>query len=309
METLPKRVKNAIRSLPIFFLGLALLLAAADNFSAKTMQGQEVTAGDPTKGGRLYVAWDLVNDSPPPTEMNGLWPTNTTNTVPNRFTWRCVNCHSWDYRGSLSETQNSLFRSQDYPSLFGMMEKTPEEILPWLNGYNNPQHDFRPYLSEQNMNDLSAFLSTGLFTPDLIANVETQLVSGTLSVGETAYNEYCASCHGMEGEKLNFGTTQTPSFMGDVSLTNPWRVAHTIRYGHISTRVPPAEVLGLAFSQQIDIIAYTQTFPTANTIIDPAYQEIDFSSQAPTEPLAIGAMLLGILVFGAVLISVRVRNR
>lgn len=309
MEKLPKRALSPVKSILIFLLGLTLMSLAAATFNVKRVQGQAEFIGDPTRGGRLYVAWDKLVSDTIPKRINPLWPANTNYTVPAENTWRCVNCHSWDYTGSSSATQSTLFRNMDFPSLFNMMGKAPEDILPWLNGEADSQHDFSAYLSQQDMHDLSAFLSMGLVTPDLIANTETRTVSGTLSVGEESYNEFCSSCHGMEGEKLNFGTTQTPIFMGDLALENPWRIAHTIRYGHLTAHIPAAESLGLAFSQQIDILAYAQTLPTAFIISDPAFQEVDFSSQASTEPLAIGAMILTALIFGAVLISVRVRNR
>lgn len=309
MGNLPKRALSPGTSIFIFLLGFALMSIAAAILTVKPVQGQEEQPGDPARGGRLYVAWDLVDNNINPRKKNPLWPTNTSNTVPFGYTWRCVNCHSWDYTGSSSATQSNLFQNLDYPNLFNMMGKNPEEILTWLNGEENSLHDFSDYLTGQDMNDLSAFLSMGLVTPDLIANVETRSVSGTLSVGEESYNEFCSSCHGSEGEKINFGTTQTPTFMGDLALSNPWRVAHTIRYGHLTSRMPAADVLGLAFSQQIDILAYTQTLPTATIIIDPAFQNIDYASQASTDPLAIGAMILTLLVFGAVLITVRVRNQ
>lgn len=309
MENLPKRALSPGKSIFIFLLGFALMTLAAATLTVQPVQGQEETPGDPARGGRLYVAWDLVDENTSPRKKNPLWPANTPNTVPFGTTWRCVNCHSWDYTGSSSPTQTNLFRHMDYPSLFNMMGKDPDDILPWLNGEVNPLHDFSAYLTPEDMNDLSAFLSMGLVTPDLIANVETRQVSGTLSVGEESYNEFCTSCHGVEGEKINFGTTHVPTFMGDLALANPWRVAHTIRYGHLSSRMPAADALGLAFSQQIDILAYAQTLPTANIITDPAFQDIDYSTQASTEPLAIGAIILAAFVFGAVLTTVRIRNR
>ncbi len=309
MEHLPKRVQTLLKLMPFVVIGLSLLFIAAESFNPKPVQGQEPAPGDRSRGGKLYVAWDMAYDKNLPQTRNPLWPENTASRVPNVLTWRCVNCHSWDYRGSSSNTQSFLFKNLDIPGLFGMMEKTQSEIIPWLTGENNPNHDFSAYLTEKDLNDLSAFLSTGLVTPNLIANVETNQAFGNLQVGEDSYVEFCSSCHGMEGEKINYGTTEVPTFMGDMAMTNPWRVAHIVRYGHLAANVPPAEALGLPFSQQIDIIAYTQTLPTALTITAPEFLDIDFDSQASTNPLAFGAILLTLLIFGSVLFTLRNRSK
>ena len=308
MVSIPNNVSRKTKSILLIFLGIALMIIASGAWSAQPVQGQESDQGDPARGGRLYAAWDLIRSSNLPQENNPLWPKNTPNSVPDYVTWRCVSCHGWDYRGSDSATQNYLFQGMDYPSLFSMMERPTSEILSWLNGENNPDHDFSSFLREEDLQDLSAFISTGLVPPDFIASEDTNLVFGTLSVGETGYLNFCSSCHGLEGEKINFGTTKTPIFMGDLAFSNPWHIAHTIRFGHFATLVPPASEFGLSFSQQIDILAYTQTLPTATTITDPEYQAIDFDSQASTEPLAFGAMLLTILVFAAVLVTLRRRS-
>ncbi|MEJ2758351.1 MAG: cytochrome c [Anaerolineales bacterium] len=309
MENLPTRAQALLKSIPFIVLSLSLLFIAAENINTQTVQGEEPVTGDASRGGRLYAAWDLAHKDNLPQQNNPIWPKNTPFSVPVVNTWRCVSCHSWDYRGSNSNLQNYQFKNLDFPGLFGMMEKTPEEIIPWLTGERNPDHDYAAYLTEKDLNDLSAFLSVGLVTPDLIANVETNLVSGSPGAGENNYDDFCSSCHGVEGEKINFGTTQSPTFMGDMALANPWRIAHTVRFGHISANVPPAQALGLAFSQQIDIVAYTQTLPTAFYITDPEFLDVDFDSQAPTDTLAYGAILLTLLVFGAVLITMRVRSQ
>lgn len=308
MRRLPNIAPSRIKPVLLFLSGITLLAAAIIGQPTRPARGQENLPGNPDRGGRLYAAWDLITDEPLPTENQPLWPQYTDNSVPIRVTWRCVSCHGWDYRGSNSQTQNYLFQGMQYPSLFSMMEKPADEILPWLNGENNPDHDFSPHLSERDLDDLSAFLSTGLMPPDFIASVDTNVVFGTLSVGETGYFNFCSSCHGQEGEKINFGTTQTPIFMGDLAFSNPWHVAHIIRFGHFSAMVPQAVEFGLSFSQQIDILAYTQTLPTASVITDPQYQAIDFESQASTEPLAFGAMLLAVVVFAAVLLTLRRRQ-
>ena len=175
-----------------------------------------------------------------------------------------------------------------------------EEILPTLNGELNPDHDFSPYLSEENLKDLAAFISQGLVVPELIADPGTFEITGMLDSGQAAYMEQCAYCHGSEGEEINLNTDDKQVFLGDIAWGNPWLMTHTIRYGHLRSVVPAGVRLGIPFSTQIDIAAYTQTFPTADIIIGPDYKDVDLTAQANTAMLAYGAAAIALLVFLAV---------
>src|SRR3990172_2406752 len=56
-------------------------------------------AGDMIRGGLLYdVWWDVVGADAPTTDQP-LWKTQTTNTRTGPDTWRCKECHGWDYKG------------------------------------------------------------------------------------------------------------------------------------------------------------------------------------------------------------------
>ncbi|MDP2935907.1 MAG: hypothetical protein Q8O86_05400, partial [Dehalococcoidia bacterium] len=51
-------------------------------------------------GGKLYDEW--WEEAPGATEPKGdqpLWATQTTNTRKGTDTWRCKECHGWDYGG------------------------------------------------------------------------------------------------------------------------------------------------------------------------------------------------------------------
>ncbi|MDP2727915.1 MAG: hypothetical protein Q8P59_10275, partial [Dehalococcoidia bacterium] len=63
--------------------------------------GVALAQADPAsvaKGGRLYDEW--WEEAPGATEPKGdqpLWATQTTNTRKGTDTWRCKECHGWDY--------------------------------------------------------------------------------------------------------------------------------------------------------------------------------------------------------------------
>src|SRR3990172_16524 len=54
--------------------------------------------GNPARGGQLYDEWWGVLGTEAPVEDQPLWVTQTTNTRSGGETWRCKECHGWDYR-------------------------------------------------------------------------------------------------------------------------------------------------------------------------------------------------------------------
>jgi thiosulfate dehydrogenase len=305
MET---RSKIKIKVTHLVTAGLILVLTIIAALPIRTAYSQAEPIGDLTRGGRLFASWDNLAIGALPDDLHPLWPENISGEFPPRYTWRCVNCHGWDYSGSQSRSFLTATRAMEYPNLFSMVAKPEEEILAYLDGSLNPDHDFSPYLTEQDLKDLSTFLSKGLILPELIADWETFQVWGTVENGKQNYEQQCASCHGLEGEIINLSTVENPVFLGDLSLSNPWRVAHQIRFGHPQTRVPPAEMLGLSFSQQIDTLAYIQTMPVAVEIVEKQFLALDFDLQASTVPLLIGAMLVGSMILVATWVTLK-RNQ
>jgi mono/diheme cytochrome c family protein len=51
-------------------------------------------------GGILYDMWWAVTGADEPTGDHPLWATQNTNTRTGPDTWRCKECHGWDYRGA-----------------------------------------------------------------------------------------------------------------------------------------------------------------------------------------------------------------
>lgn len=302
----PTRPRRLLLLLPVILLAVIILSATVSGRAAPPPQ-TELPPGDPLRGGKLYVNWILVTTATVELDQHPLWPENPNNQVPAQLTWRCVNCHGWDYLGSEGITMTGLYRRADWPTLLSMTADAPEEILPWLDGQANPAHDFSELMSLQDLADLAAFLSTGLVSPELVADLDTRFASGTTEVGQTAYRDQCMACHGGEGEKINLGTVQTPIFLGDMAWINPWHISHILRFGHLSARVPPASEVNLSFSQQIDILAYLQTLPTASALSDDAMLQFDPEAQASTIPVAIGAVAIAALIFLAVFFSLRRR--
>lgn len=279
--------------------GSAALVFALLMLGVTASSAQETPEGDVLRGGLLYHSWDQVLDVSLPEQNQPLWQEFSPDGEYDPRSWRCVTCHGWDYLGSDGSMERAIVKRAGNPGLFSMVAEPPEVIFTWLDGTENTGHDFSMFLSEEDMQDLSAFLSSGLIAPELIANPETRRVQGTPATGETIFGEYCLSCHNTDGSKINLGETSNPLYLADVSWANPWRVAHVIRFGHLRVNMPPAEAVNLSFSQQIDLLAYLQTLPQARLIGSDDFPVIEYEFQANTEMLAYAAMVLVVLILGA----------
>jgi mono/diheme cytochrome c family protein len=138
-----------------------------------------------------------------------------------------------------------------------------------------------------------------LILPELVADRETGVVQGTVTTGEEIYNEFCHSCHGPDGAKINFGGAANPLYLADITLQNPWRVAHVVRFGHLEITMPSAQAVEISFSQQLDLLAYAQGLPQARIIGSPEYPVIEYEDQAQTDILAFISIALVGLILGA----------
>lgn len=279
-------------------LGISALISAWFLGGVSEGYAQDIIEGDVERGGKLYQAWDLVLEVNLPDRDQPIWKEIAPDEEYDPHTWRCVTCHGWDYSGSDGWAPRAIVNRAGIPGLFAMVAEDEAVIISWLDGTENSGHDFSAYLSETDLRDLSAFLSSGLIQPELIADLDTQRVAGTAATGESIYLEYCLSCHGAEGAKINFGGAATPLFLGDVAQQNPWRVAHVVRFGHQNANMPSSSVVGLGFSQQLDLITYAQTLPLARIIGSEDFPVIEYEYQANTEMLAYASMALVVLILG-----------
>ncbi len=69
---------------------VADILAYAESFPTEAVE---------SSGGQLYDKWWVVAGADEPTEDQALWATQDNNTRSGKDTWRCKECHGWDYQG------------------------------------------------------------------------------------------------------------------------------------------------------------------------------------------------------------------
>jgi len=229
---------------------------------------QTQLTGNPARGGQLYDEWWVIVEADAPTENQSLWATQTTNTRSGGDTWRCKECHGWDYKGK-DGAYGSGSHFTGFIGVMGMDGKRPNEILDILKGSTNPDHDFSSVMDEQALIDLSLFLSQGLIDDATIVNDDkSPQASGSVETGKTIF-ALCATCHGIRGTAINFVNDSEPEYLGTIASDNPWEFVHKARFGQPGIVIMPAGItMNRQTQEYIDLLSFVQSLPTSSPITE-----------------------------------------
>lgn len=208
-------------------------------------------------GGLLYDKWWAVVDADAPTEDHPLWATQDTNERSGADTWRCKECHGWDYMGA-----DGAYGSGSHMTGFtGVLGTAPDDIMGWLDGSSNPDHDFSDVMEPYALEALVTFISQEM--TDITSYVSADgSVDGDPANGRELFNGTCAACHGLDGTTINFGDDEEPEYLGTVAAGNPWEFFHKVSFGQPGEPMPAGYGLGWSMQEFADIISYVQTLPT-----------------------------------------------
>ncbi len=214
-------------------------------------------------GGRLYDKWwKAVPNVKEPVGDHPMWASQTTNKRKGLDTWRCKECHGWDYRGT-DGAYGSGSHKTGFPGVAAVQAKEVTQIKAILKGSTNPKHDFSFALDDTALTNLATFLKYGLV--DLVPAIDAKTkkpVKADVARGKQL-SVVCTACHGPEGKKLNFGKPEDPEYVGTVAKENPWEFLHKVRIGQPGSDPPmPTGVeMGWGLQEVLDILAYSQTLP------------------------------------------------
>lgn len=214
------------------------------------------------KGGRLYDNWMKESGIEALPGDHPLWATQTTNTRTEATTFRCKECHGWDYKGATG-AYGSGSHYTGFPGVIKAGKSIEvEDLAVVLKGGFNIDHDFRYDISRSNLNALAAFLKYGTVNYADLIDYDTKLPRGvpSFSDGATRYARTCASCHGDDGTSINFGSEAEPVYIADLADANPWEFLHKALYGQPGARSMPAvSTRGWGDQDLIDLLAHSQS--------------------------------------------------
>jgi thiosulfate dehydrogenase len=214
---------------------------------------------DAVAGGLLYDKWWAVNSgTQPTTDFDPIWSTQTTNTRTGGDTWRCKECHGWDYIGDLGRyASGSHFTGFDGVWASRTMDRS---LLFDAIKDEGGDHDLSGVLSDLDVLDVTRFIVDGLV--DMSLYMDSQgIATGDTAAGRILFTTNCVACHGADGLTLDFSGDAGIQGVGYLANDNPQETLHKIRWGHPGTSMPSMVEDGLTDDQTGDILAYGQSLP------------------------------------------------
>lgn len=236
---------------------LVLMVIGTSIAFAGSFQGPQ---SDLVVGAQLYDKWYAVLGIPAPQGDMPIWSRQSTNTRSGAETWRCSECHGWDYKGVIGAYASGSHQT-GFPSLILVTaDMNEEEIVAHLKGENDQAHDFSNYLDESMMRQLAVFLKEGLIDDSkYIDPASLRAINGNLEHGRELYSSTCAGCHGGDGATIVFRTEGVDETLGDVANRDPFRFLHRTRFGVAGTEMPVGYELGWTPADGRDALMYAQT--------------------------------------------------
>ncbi len=250
----------------LFFIlmgGLALLIT-----SSAWAQLENPLEQDIVRGAQLYDKWFAVLGVDPPAGNMPIWNRQSTNTRSGGDTWRCSECHGWDYRGAQG-AYSSGSHYTGFPDVMTLAkELSIEDIVSHLDGGKDTAHDISTFLDETALTQVAQFLKHGVIDDTQYINpVSLRVLDADINHGEVLYQSACSECHGVDGKKITFRTEGINESLGNVANRDPWRFLHRTRFGTAGNNMPVGVNLGWTPADGRDILAFAQTLPTGGEII------------------------------------------
>ena len=214
--------------------------------------GQTLPNTNPaTQGGLLYDKYWKAMSRDEPSGDQPLWATQTTNERSGADTWRCKECHGWDYLGK----DGAYATGKHSTGTVGVLQAKAMSATGLAILLRGQQHGYTAdMLSDKDLIDLANFLNKGMLDMNNYINRESKKVAGDINKGAASYQTICAGCHDLDGK----GEDEAPP-LGKLSNKNPWETAHKILNGQPDAEMPALRALDLQVT--MDILAYLQTLP------------------------------------------------
>jgi thiosulfate dehydrogenase len=190
--------------------------------------------------------------SDPPTVTHPAYPETGAKTAAD--TWRCVECHGWDYRG----VEGAYGEGPHYTGvrgLRGMIGAPPGEIATIV------RDDTHRYTAEMIPDGalwlLALFVSRGQHDTTQHIDEVSGAMRGDAERGRAVFQNVCAVCHDFDGMADTSDEGDGIRSLSAVAVKNPWRALHKAQNGQPGSDMPAMRVLGI--QTVLDVLAYAQT--------------------------------------------------
>ena len=221
-----------------------------------------------TRGGSLYDKYWSVTGAAAPTGDHPRWasrPDQTSNTRTGADTWRCKECHGWDYKGKDGAYSSGSHRT-GIGGIFGTALTAQEAFDSIKTAHSYGQAG----LTDADLWDLAKFVLEGQIDTDTIIDGDGAFI-GDDNAGKTLYDSglgttlACAACHGADGLAVPAGAdADFGDFIGLIANDNSWEFQHKARFGQPGVSGMPGLIAGGGTTQDAgDLGAFAQTLPEA----------------------------------------------
>lgn len=217
-----------------------------------------------SRGGQLYDNWwKTTTNTDKPEADHPLWKTQTNNKRSGYSTYRCKECHGWDYLGK-DGAYGKGSHYTGFVGVYGVSQKmSMKELEVALKGATNKDHDFSKYISNDDISDLALFMKKGLTDTNKYVKIDGTPTKGNYNIGKNLFMNNCTHmCHGGDGTTINFGDKEKPEFIGTVANKNPWELIHKVRMGQPGTKMPSALINRWSEEDISNILTFARTLPT-----------------------------------------------
>jgi mono/diheme cytochrome c family protein len=215
-----------------------------------------------SRGGQLYDDWwKTTVDTQKPDTDHPLWKEQTTNKRTGYDTYRCKECHGWDYRGK-DGAYSKGSHNTGFKGVYDAALKMSIKELEAVNSTDAGKHDFTGNINIEDIADLAIFMKKGLIDTTELVNEDGEPKGGNIRTGSYIFRRNCTHmCHGMAGIAINFGDAEKPEFVGTIAYENPWEFIHKVRAGQPGTRMPSAIINEWTEKEVLDLLSFARTLP------------------------------------------------
>ncbi len=232
--------------------GLAALILASLAAACATNGGGSRDLGEEpeiARGGRLYDNWIKETQAAPQAVAHLAYPQDAGYAGQPDATWRCKECHGWDYRG-----RDGAYASGKHATgIAGIDAARGRDVAALERVLTDATHGYGDVLAPRDVRALALFVANGQVAMDAVIERATKRAHGDATRGMAYYQTLCAPCHGPDGR------AQDMPVLGEVANDNPWETLHKILNGQPGTAMPALRALEPAVAA--DVLAYVQTLP------------------------------------------------
>ena len=253
-------MKIAVTLSLVIGMSFFMLLNTNEPLADERLTGTHIAgeSAEIQRGALLYDNWMKLK-STRPKATHPLYPSTAKKKGPG--TWRCKECHGWDYIGARGRYREG----SHYTGIKGVYDsrsRSRQELTDLLRN-TDKGHDFSAYLSAADLRGLVAFIQNGLYDIGRVLDDQGH-VKGSTTAGKVLYARQCAACHGSNGDTMDFKAKKAGvQGVGWLANDNPQESIHKIRWGHPGSEMPSMIAdAGLNEQETVDILAYSRTLGT-----------------------------------------------